>query len=218
MKFHGILGIGAALALGLGLLAALSLLPVHVQAGLAAGINDRPPVPEPLLLAPNDIVAAYTLSISPTSTVVDAGKVFTVNIVISDVQDLGGLEYTLEFSPSVVLGARVQLGDFPGSTGRTVVELPPTGDPISNDTGTIEHGFLSFGGHGDGPSGAGIIASIAFTATGGGTSPLDLVEAQATDTIGPSVLTPTILIDGQVVVRQAGMLFLPLVARNFQSP
>jgi len=218
MKLNRTLGIGVALALALvGLSMVLSLLPARAEAGPAAGTDRGLPAPESLSLPlALDVVATNTLSIVPASTAASVGEVFTVNVVISDAQDLGAVEYTLTFFRSVVLGARVRLGDFPGSTGRTIVELPASGSPISNAIGTIEHGFVSFVGVGNGPNGAGIIASIAFTATGAGTSPLNLTEAQVIDTYG-HVMTPTILMDGSAVVSEAAQfpVYLPLVLRNY---
>lgn len=193
MKPGRILGIGAGLTWGLGLVALLVAFATHVEAGTVASRTDT------LMARAADVVLTHTLSIEPASTSVVPGEVFTVDVVISDVQDLGALEYTLEFSPSVVLGARVQLGDFPSSTGRLIIELPPTGDPISNTRGTISHGFFSLDDFGTGPGGRGVVASIAFTAAGYGVSPLNLTTALATDTYGKA-LTPTILVDGSVNV------------------
>ena len=188
MKPSKTIGMTAACSLALGLLVALGLLFGQAKTGKAANIaSPSGPAAE--------IILPHTLTIEPDYTAVSLGQVFTVNVVISDIVDLGGFEYVLEFSPSVVLAARAQLGDFPTSTGRIVIELGPL---INNTVGTVNHAFFSFGAQ-PGPDGRGIIASVAFTATGYGTSPLDLTAAEATDTAG-DVLTPTILIDGMVTV------------------
>jgi uncharacterized membrane protein len=209
MKHHRILGFGITLTLALGLLVAIGLLPHNVS---AAYMEDSVPASGKMAPAlPEDIVLTHTLSIEPASNEVILGEEFTVNVVISDVQDLGALEYTLEYIPSVVQATNVQLGDFPASTGRTVVGVGPI---IDNGTGTLDHGFFSLGID-PGPDGTGIIASITFTTTGEGSSALDLTAAQTTDT-GANVLTPTILIDGSVnvVVLGAGVELSPGQASN----
>jgi hypothetical protein len=108
----------------------------------------------------------------------------------------------------------VRIGSFPGGSGRTIVELPLSGDPVSNALGTISHGLFSFGPQ-PGPDGAGTVASIAFTSTATGTADLGLVAAQVTDTDG-QVLTPTLLLDSQITVRQRKpfQIHLPLVTRR----
>ena len=201
MKPQKLLAVGAALAMGMGLLIVLFLAGTPVGASPDAGsdgdaLGAGAIVPD----VGTVVVATNTLRIQPTSIIVDAGTVFTTHVVINDAQNLGGVEYTLEFPATIVQGRSVELGSFPGSSGRTIVELPPAGDPISNAIGTVSHGYFSFGAQ-PGPDGGGIIASIAFTATANGSGVLDLVAAQATDTAG-QLLTPTLLFDGQVAVFQ----------------
>ena len=192
MKPLRIVGISAAFTVALGLLVALGAMSPLAKAG--AALNTEHSLPEP----GTEVFLTHTLSIEPAFTPLAIGDVFTVNVVISDIQDLGAFEYTLAFSPSVVLAARVQLGDLPASTGRTVIELGPD---ISNTLGAVDHAFFSFGAQ-PGPDGGGMIASVVFTATGYGTSPLDLIAAQAVNAAG-TVLAPTIMTDGLVTVSVA---------------
>ena len=135
------------------------------------------PTPSP---TPTPVGTAIMAISPPGSLVALSSEPFTVSVVISDVVDLGGFEFTLTFDPQVVHISNVTLGDFLASTGRTASALPPQ---IDNNGGTVSFGAFSFGNQ-QGPTGSGVIAHIAMIPQAAGTSPLTFQKAQATNTSG----------------------------------
>ena len=124
------------------------------------------------------LAGVATLEIQPLASQVQPGDTFTVTVEIKDVMDLGAYSFELTFNPAVLEALDVTLGDFLGSTGRSVVELGPT---ISNTVGTLAYGAASFGEQ-EGPNGSGVLATITFLAVEPGDSPLKLENTQVTDT------------------------------------
>jgi len=136
-----------------------------------------------------------TVRIAPAASSVEAEAVFTVDIVIEDVEDLGGFEFDLTYDPAIVQVTDVSLGPFLGSTGRNTGTIGPE---IDNTTGRVSFGAFSFGTE-LGPSGTGTLATITLSAAGAGTSLLDLQNTQVTDTQG-NLQTPVTEEDGTVTV------------------
>ncbi len=153
--------------------------------------------PSPTPTATPTPAGSATMAIVPPSSLVAlSGQPFTVSVVISDVVDLGGFEFTLSFDPQIVHVSAVSLGDFPGSTGRTISALPVQ---IDNSAGTVAFGAFSFGTQA-GPSGSGVIAQVAMVPQAAGTTPLAFQRAQATNTAGnPLAITTQ---DGTVTVAE----------------
>jgi hypothetical protein len=105
---------------------------------------------------------------------------FTVSAVISDVTDLGGFEFELGYDPAIVHVDDVRLAPFPGSTGRNIYPLGPV---IDNGAGAAAFGAFS-AGQSPGPSGSGTLAVVTLSPQHVGASPMDLHDAQVTDTHG----------------------------------
>ena len=140
---------------------------------------------------------ATTVKIDPASQQIPLPGTETVNVSIEDVANLGAFEFTLKYDGSIVKivqATDVQLGDFLGNTGRTVV---PTGPEIDNDAGEMTFGAFTFGDN-PGPDGDGVLATIIFTAQSEGASALDLTDVQVTDINGDVI--PIDVIDGQIQV------------------
>jgi hypothetical protein len=110
------------------------------------------------------------VKVMPDETTVSAGEEFTVDIVIERAADLHAFEFRLGFDPLVVTVEAAEVGEFLGSTGRSVITLGPV---IDNDARTLTLGGLSMG-VGEGPTGTGVLATVSLEAVGGGSSPLDL--------------------------------------------
>ena len=135
-----------------------------------------------------------TVRIEPAQSTVTAGETFTVSVMIDDASDLGGFEFDLLYIPAIITVGDVTLGDFPGSTGRTVI---PIGPIIDNEAGKTSFGATT-AGIGPGPNGMGELAIISLTARGEGESPLDLQNVLLVDTfVNPQVATDE---DGSVLV------------------
>jgi hypothetical protein len=130
----------------------------------------------------------------PEKTAYLGGGTFTVAVAITDVTDLGGFQFTLAFSPTIVHVEGAALGAFLGSTGRTTT---PLGPDMDNDAGTVTFGAFSFGDS-PGPDGSGVLATITFSPQAMGGSDLHLQDVQVTDTDPQEI--PVGLQDGHVTV------------------
>jgi len=115
------------------------------------------------LLIWNQPIYALTVKIDPDFICLDITvKTFDVSVVVEDVSDLASFQFDIEYDPSVVTPADVVVGDFLGSTGRTVWSLP-----ASDALGKLTYGVFTVAPNSDpsreGPSGNGILAIITFT-------------------------------------------------------
>jgi len=134
---------------------------------------------------------------------IDPGGTFTVDVTVTDVNNLYGWQFLMHFDPDVVQVDNVTEGPFLGSTGETPFPLPPT---IDNDQGFVIAGStfqLPFPA--DGVTGNGVLATIAFSVTGRGTINLEfdedetltyLSEVQWTNSHGLKVGIPVTLDNG----------------------
>jgi hypothetical protein len=139
--------------------------------------------------------AAVNVKINPSSIQLPAvGSTFQISVTINGVIDLGGVEFDIDYNPSVITIANaghVTLGSFPGSTGRTVAILGPT---INNDTGSFSAGVFSFGAQA-GPNGSGTLISVTFTVQSSACSDIDLKNVMLADSSAVPIVAAT-LIDG----------------------
>ena len=134
-----------------------------------------------------------TVRVEPVESVVDVGETFTIRVMIDEASELGGFEFALLFVTDTVTVDEVTLGDFLGSTGRTVITVGPT---INNEAGVTRFGAVTIGSAA-GPDGTGELAVISLTTQGLGTSPLDLEDVMVLNTSAEHA-TP-IVEDGTVV-------------------
>ena len=130
--------------------------------------------------AKNAILQNPTVRIDPAESVVDVGETFTVTVMIDDADDLGGFELALLYITTTVTVDDITLGDFLGSTGRTVF---PVGSTIDNEAGKVTFGVITLGSD-PGPDGTGELAIVTLTTQGVGTSPLDLQNVMVLPTTG----------------------------------
>ena len=119
-----------------------------------------------------------TLKIEPLVTQIQPGDAFSVTVEVKDVVDLGAFSFELTYDAEVIEATGVALGQFLGSTGRSVLEVGPVMTP-----GRISYGAVSFGDE-PGPSGAGVLATIGFQALAPGSTLLELEDTVLTDTKG----------------------------------
>jgi hypothetical protein len=137
---------------------------------------------------------------------VTATESFTVSVMIDNADDLGGFQFCLFYITATITVDNVTVGDFVGSTGRS---LWPIGPDIDNEAGKVTLAVASFGSA-PGPDGTGELASISLTAQSEGESPLDLQAVMAMDTNGKPQTTT--VEDGVVRVRFA--VYLPLILKD----
>jgi PKD repeat protein len=172
----------------------------ETRCGQAAGLEARP----------TQVQTPVALSVQPYSRTVIAGQVFTVGIVVSDVVDLGGFEFTLAYSPTVVQVVSATVGTFPGSTGRTFTPLGPNVDSVA---GTISFGAFSLGATPQGASGSGTLAVLTLRALAEGESGLLFRSAQVSDRSG-SPQPVGDMAGGRVSVGQGYKVYLPVVMKH----
>ena len=118
--------------------------------------------------------------IEPAHSAVSPGETFAIEVMIEGAKDLGAFQFELAYDPSIVGVEKTALGDFLGSTGRSVV---PLGPQVDEEAGRVVFGAISFG-TGPGPDGRGTLAVVTLMARGEGGTVLDLRDVQVLDTGG----------------------------------
>jgi len=195
-------------AVGLIVLGLTTSRPATAQSHTADLVNeaaihaaDAPPIAAP--------AQDSTVWIDPPASSVSPGEEFTVTVCISDATDLGGYEFSMGWNASVLTVTNVVDASFLGSTGRTLIPIPPDIEP-----GTLTFAVGSVGEQA-GPDGSGPLAIITLEALGVGTSTLDLYDVTLFDTANPPGQTTPMVEDGTVEVIGLYQIFLPFVARNY---
>ena len=146
-----------------------------------------------------------TVRVDPAESVARPGEGLTVSVMIDQATNLGGFEFTLLFITTTVTVDNVVVGDFPGSTGRTVIPLPPI---IDNQAGRASFGAATVGSA-PGATGMGVLATVALNAQSSGESPLDLQNVVVLDTNAhPQTATVE---DG--LVRIGFAIYLPMILK-----
>jgi len=118
------------------------------------------------------------LRLEPADLVVGLHETFAIQVIIEGASDLGAFEFDLIYDPSILRMEEATVGDFLGSTGRSVV---PVGPEVDNTEGRVTFGAISYGNEA-GPSGTGVLANITFVAQGEGSTALELLGVQVLDT------------------------------------
>jgi len=129
---------------------------------------------------------AVPMSMSPASTTLQGlpGEMFTVDVDMADVTDLGGFEFAVEFDDAVLNVSDIREGPFLGSLG--------------GDTVCIENGFAqspsssratfacAVSGYNQAPDGSGTIAHVDFVvkAPFSGATALTLTDCEVADIDG----------------------------------
>lgn len=132
---------------------------------------------------------------SPAQGIV-GGDNITIQVRIENVTNLGGFEFTLQYDPNIVHVDTITLGDFLGSTGRTVSPLPAQ---IDNGVGRATFGAFTYG-NAPGASGSGVLASVILVPQAAGQSTLTFPSIQVTDT--DARLIPVGTSHGIVIIAQ----------------
>ncbi len=174
------------------MVAASLLLAILIGKPLPAGAAPRSSCSS---LTPDAIIA-----LEPREQTVSLGDTFTVKVTIEQVSDLGGYEFKVRYNPSVVEVLDVEVGDFLGSTGCTVI---PLGPDLDNETGVVVFAAFSLGCT-PGPEGDGELATISLKAVGEGVTDLDLYDVKVLDPSAGQILFT--VEDGRVQVGSESML------------
>jgi len=126
-----------------------------------------------------------TVRIEPANIQTSAGDTIQITIEIHDVANLGAFQFDLTYDPAIVQVDNITLGDFPGSTGRSVNPLGP-----KIQAGKAVYGAFSFG-DAAGPDGSGALATVTLKALAGGQTPLGLGNVQVIDIGGARIQAST---------------------------
>ena len=119
--------------------------------------------------------AAPTITLTPSSTTLAVGELFTLAINIQGADDLFGWELDVMFLPAGIVHATAQAaGGFLGF-GQTYVN-----GLVNNGQGTITDAASAMSGT-TGVTGAGILASIIFEAMVGGTATISVANVTLLD-------------------------------------
>jgi general secretion pathway protein D len=121
-----------------------------------------------LVVCPLPVLAAPTIAAG--SATVGVGDTFTIQVSISDAQDLSAWQVDLAFDPSIIQANSIAEGPFMSGFGQTLF----TAGVIDNGSGLITLTADSFVDLEPYPSGDGVLAEIEFTALAVGTSDLTL--------------------------------------------
>lgn len=126
--------------------------------------------------APN----AASISLTPNPLTIAVNNTGSVNVQISNAQNLGAFEFIIAFDPAVVnaVANGVTLG--PMLTGSSTYSANLLGPLINNTTGTVRFAAYTLG-TGNGPNGSGILASVQFKGMQAGTSSLNFSKVRITD-------------------------------------
>lgn len=153
-------------------------------------------------------VPAATLWLSPVTSTGLVGAPLTVTVAISNVSDLGGFQFTLAYSPTLLHVQNVVIGQFLGSTGRTVLASTPN---INNTAGTATFIATTLG-QVAGASGSGVLAEVILLPQSAGSAALHFQSAQIKST--GDVVLPLNLQAGTIVIRPLWKVYLPIVIRS----
>jgi hypothetical protein len=104
----------------------------------------------PIYFAKSQASSNTVVSISPPQTSVQVGKTFVINITLSDVENLYGLDLTLDYNNSVVhlVSAKPDGSDLASAAGFLGTASIPGGvlygSPLINDANAINSGCLYY--------------------------------------------------------------------------
>lgn len=146
------------------------------------------------ILLPKLVSADTTVSIQASPASVSVGDTFTVNVNITDVTDLLGFGFDLNFDPTILSAQSVNEGAFLPSGGTTFF----IAGSIDNVGGSIANNGDSLVGPIPGVSGSGTLLTCQFLAIGAGTGDLSLTNTLLLDSNLEGI--PATLEDGTVTV------------------
>jgi murein DD-endopeptidase MepM/ murein hydrolase activator NlpD len=121
--------------------------------------------------------------VDPAASTGYVGSSLTLDIVISDVVNLGSFEFVFAYDPALVSIEEVTLGSFPESTGRDFSVVGPNDD----GSGSVTFGAYSMGSVPSGAEGVGALAQLKLNLLATGQTSLGLDAVQVATVPGDSV-------------------------------
>lgn len=145
--------------------------------------------------------SAVTVAVVPADTSKAAGDRFEISIEVTGVKDLGAFELSLRYDAALMQVDKATLGEFIGSTKRTVVPLGPN---INAAEGRLLIGAITTGTLA-GAEGQGVLATLSCTALRAGTGTLQLEAVRLSDAKGQPIAATAA--DGSI--RFTGSIVVP---------
>ncbi|MDP3767301.1 MAG: cohesin domain-containing protein, partial [Dehalococcoidia bacterium] len=145
---------------------------------------------------PDPLAAQVLPSPTPTtSTRIDPANqsvAYPNNVVIDlrvdNVTNLAAYEFQLQFEPSVLSFVSITNSEtFLESTGRSANCFGPIPADLAN--AIVSFACATFGATPPGPSGSGLLATLTFSTSCAGTSPLDLIKVELADPLSGDIPT-----------------------------
>ncbi len=99
--------------------------------------------------------------VNPEEQSINTSEVFTTTIEITEVENLGSFELEIDFNPNYLQLNSLSLGDFLGSSGRTIF---PLFENIDNTNGLLQYAVATLGSAIPGPDGDGVLLEMEWTA------------------------------------------------------
>lgn len=154
--------------------------------------------------------AAPVFTLSASSSELQFGQPFTVNLIANGLTDLYAYQLDLDFNPAFFQAESVTEGAFLGSAASTFF----SGGTIDNTGGLISLVFDTLLGPGPGASGSGILGSISFVDVGAGpaTVMFSLSDVLALDSNLNAIPVQTLPLALEVPVPEPSALLLILSA------
>ncbi|HFE48938.1 MAG TPA: hypothetical protein ENJ21_06440 [Chromatiaceae bacterium] len=143
-------------------------------------------------------VFATTLSVEVLSPV-NVGERFDVAVLVDDVADLAGFEFTLAYDPTLLEGVSATSGALFGADGFLLAS--------GFDAGEASFAEVSLAPFGVDVATPSLLATFAFSALNVGVSPLRLDNVVLSDSLGTSIGPVTLLNAGVTI---AGTTSVPL--------
>ena len=139
-----------------------------------------------LMLAAVSGTGAFAVPMFNLSFGARTDAVLPLNVSASDVTDLYGYQFSLNFQPSLLQAVSVTEGGFLASGGTTFFD--PGG--INNGAGTVSFIFDTLIGPVPGVNGSGLLATINLRAVGAGLAQVSLSDVLAVNASGATIFPP----------------------------
>ena len=122
----------------------------------------------------------------PAAQTAAAGDAVATTLTVEDVTDLGAFEAIVAYDSALIDFTSAVPGPFLGSSGRTSFCPPPVVNVIVGTIHELRFGCVTSGASPPGPSGAGLLATITWTAIAPGVATLGLTASLA-DELGSEI-------------------------------
>jgi uncharacterized repeat protein (TIGR01451 family) len=118
------------------------------------------------------------VSLQPAGTTVPVGRIFDIDVSVSDIQGLFAFQFDIRFDPAILSAQVVREGPFLEQSGLSTAFVP---GKIDNTAGVIELTADTLLGGPSGVDGNGVLASVAFLTRSKGSSDVSTLNVVLLD-------------------------------------